>query len=35
MCESIAELTKLHSLNKDLMNEGIIALFSHKKTTLK
>ena len=35
MCESVAELTKLHGLNKDLMNDGIIALFTHKKTTLK
>ena len=33
-CESIAELTKLHSLNKDLMNDGIIALFTSKKANL-
>ena len=34
MCESVAELTKLHGLNKDLMNEGITALFTSKKTKL-
>ena len=33
-CESIAELTKLHSLNKDLLNDGITALFTSKKTNL-
>jgi len=33
-CESIAELTKLHGLNKDLMNDGIVALFTSKKTNL-
>lgn len=33
-CESVAELTKLHGLNKDLMNEGITALFTSKKTNL-
>jgi hypothetical protein len=34
MCESVAELTKLHGLNKDLMNEGITALFTSKKSKL-
>ena len=34
MCESVAELTKLHGLNKDLMNDGITALFTSKKTNL-
>lgn len=34
MCESLAELKKLHTLNSDLMNEGIIALFTSKKSNL-
>lgn len=34
MCETIDELAKLHSLNKHLINEGITAMFTHKKSTL-
>ena len=34
MCENLNELSKLHSLNKDLMNEGITALFTSKKSKL-
>jgi hypothetical protein len=34
MCENLNELAKLHTLNKDLMNEGITALFSSKKSRL-
>lgn len=33
-CESLDELKQLHNLNKHLINEGVTALFSHKKTTL-
>jgi len=34
MCENLNELAKLHSLNKDLMNDGITALFTAKKSRL-
>jgi hypothetical protein len=34
MCENLNELSKLHTLNKDLMNEGITALFTSKKSKL-
>ena len=34
MCESVSELTKLHDLNKDLINPGITALFTAKKSSL-
>lgn len=34
MCESVSELTKLHDLNKDLINPGITALFTAKKSAL-
>ena len=34
MCESVSELTKLHDLNKELINPGITALFTAKKSAL-
>jgi hypothetical protein len=34
MCENLNELAKLHTLNKDLMNDGITALFTSKKSKL-
>jgi len=34
MCETVAELSKLHSLNKDLLTTDLTALFTHKKTNL-
>jgi hypothetical protein len=33
-CENLAELTELHKLNKDLVNPGITALFTAKKSHL-
>lgn len=32
-CISLDELKQLHNLNKHLINEGVTALFTHKKTT--
>jgi hypothetical protein len=34
MCESIKELQHLHTLNAHLLNEGIMALFTSKKSRL-
>lgn len=33
-CDNLAELTELHKLNKNLLNEGINALFTAKKNHL-
>lgn len=34
MCESLSELSKLHTLNKHLINDGVNLLFTAKKTNL-
>ena len=34
MCENVNELAKLHTLNKDLVNPAITALFTSKKANL-